>query len=295
MAYLYGEDLGRKYSVDKDTREADRQFKVIAETRAEDADDILLVCGVAYGDLHPRAPAIYAKKFSASQDSKVWWKWTVTVKYVKLESENEDPDNNPLENPLDRPPDISIDTESIMVAARGEVDATGATVKAILTSAGEPFDPVPEEEMEILLISITQWELPSFSMALYYSYQNAVNNAAFNFGDLSIAEGQAKLRIRVGKREYFVAPDDGTVIPFRQFDYVIAVSPLGWDLELLDWGSYYLVDGKQRRFMEDKDKREMGLLDGSGGKLPLASAEHFLNFKNKKRVNFAALNLPTGP
>jgi len=285
-----------------------RTFIVIAESRTESDFDILNSTGfpVRYGDLHPRNAGVFALDFSVSQDSKHWNKWTVEVGYKRPE-ESQDAENNPDDNPLLRQPDISYDTESVTVAAVGERDSNGNVTKGIVTSAGEPYDPHPEEEIEILLINITSWELPWFSVRDFLALQNGVNDAAFTFGDATFGEGQAKVRIRFGKTEQYTLKDPdnpnsapGTVVRYRQRDILLAVNPLGWDLSLLDFGTYYRAEGSIRRFIEDEqDAQEMGLLDGQGGRLadgnPIGSNAVFNFWKNRKRVPFGFLNLPAGP
>ena len=299
MAYLKNEMMGRNGGLSKDGSNAKRKFLVIAQSKTEYGPDMVAVAGMPdYNDFHPRFAGLYAKEYSWTQDSKVWWKWIVTVTYKQLEpGDKEDPTENPFDNPLDRDPEIGVDTQTIMVAAKGEVDATtGAPTEGITTSAGEPYDPTPEEELEILVVSITRWDLPGFSIQTYKDYQNSVNDASFTFGDLTIEEGQAKVRIRINPKEFWVSPDDGSTIPFRQFDITLAISELTWDLELLDWGTYYIDSGgKIKRFLDDTEPREFGLLDGFGGKLGTGAAEVFNTFKNKKRVDFAPLALPSGP
>lgn len=298
MASYKGENMARRSSISKDNMTATREFTVISTSQTEYGPSIVAVVPVSYKSGHPAYAGLFAMFFDPKQDRKCWWKWTVTVKYVRLESsQNQDPTENPFESPLDREPETSVDTQTIMVAARGETDSGGNLIKAIATSAGEPYDPPPEEELEIQLIFITRWELPSFSMTTYYQYQNAVNLTSFTFGDLTINEGYAKIRIRIGKKEYWVSPDDGTTIPYRQYDYILAVSPLSWDIELLDWGSYYINgSGQIVRFLDDSDgAREFGLLDGSGGKLALGDPGVYNKWKNKVRVEFSTLSLPTGP
>lgn len=282
-----------------------RTFIVIAESRAESDFDILNATGfpVRYGDLHPRNAGVFALDFSVSQDSKHWNKWTVEVGYKRPE-ESQDAENNPDDNPLLRQPDISYDTESVTVAALGERDENGQMIKGIVTSAGEPYDPHPEEEIEILLINITSWVLPWFSVRDFFALQNGVNDAAFTFGDATFDEGQAKVRIRFGKTEQYTLKDPdnapGTVVRYRQRDILLAVNPLGWDLSLLDFGTYYRADGAIRRFIEDEeDAQEMGLLDGQGGRLddgnPIGSNAVFNFWQNRNRVPFGFLNLPAGP
>lgn len=311
MARFHCETPGRNSQLTASSITSSRTFYVIAESRAESDFDIFGATGmpVRYGDRHPRNVGVFALEWSATQDPRHWYKWTVEVGYTRPE-ENQDSENNPDDNPLLRMPDISYDTESVTIAATGERDADGNVTKGIVTSAGEPYDPHPEEEVEILLINITRWELPFFSVVDFLRLQNGVNDAAFTWGDATFEEGQAKVRIRIGATQQHTLkspadpndPNDrpGQIVRYRQHDILIAVSPLGWDLRLLDFGTYYNDDGAIKRFIEDgSDAKEMGLLDGAGGKLadgdPIGSNAVFNFWKNRTRVPFDFLALPAGP
>jgi hypothetical protein len=298
MAQFHCEVKGRSSNQSTSERTAERSFICRAENTAEDGHDMFVATGmpVAFGDAHPRIGGIFALDWSAQQDSEAWWKWTVTVSYrTPDQSQGDDPTDNPDDNPILRDPDISYDTESIMVAARGEVDNNGEITKAIVTSAEEPYDPHPEEEIEVLLINITRWVIPYFSVQLFFNLQNSVNANGFTFGDATIGEGKAKIRIRIGPTQRQVLAD-GSTVQFRQHDIMIAASPIGWDIELLDFGTYFKDGGKIKRFIDDgEDAKEFGLLDGSGGKLTAGAQPHYNFWKSRKRSSFAALNLPAGP
>lgn len=292
MATLIARLKGRTYDVTPDSRTAVRAFVVRSASITEAEPLIISAVGIAYGTPHPNNANIFAREFSAQQDEKVWWKWVVTITYNRPDLE-EDSGGDINENPLDREPDISYNTESITVAARGEVDSSGTITKALVNSAKEPYDPPPEEELEILVINIVRWEAPNFSLDQYYDYQNAVNDNSFTFGDKTIDQGEAKIRIRIGPTETYTDPDDN-LIQYRQYEYTLAVSPIGWDIEILDWGTFYLSGGNAISF-RDTDNQEFGLLDGSGGKLGSGASPVYNKWENKRRVSFAALNLPAGP
>jgi len=294
---LIGEIVGRSGGISADSADRTRKFRVQSDNKADYESTILSTIGLPqYNNLHPDDPTLRVRKLVAEQRTDIWEIWIVTVTYE--EPETDDPENNEFDNPLERLPDISIDTQSILIAARGEVNSSGTITKAINNTANEPFDPHPEEEVEILAINITRWAIANFSMLTYYKYQNAVNESTWTFGDLSVPEGDAKIRLRIGKREFWRHPVTGVSYSYRQYDFEVLVSPIGWDIELLDWGSAYLDGGVLKKFVNypaDGDGNEFGKLDGAGGKLADGAAPVFLTFKNKKRVDFGALNLPTGP
>lgn len=296
MATLIGEQRTRDVDVGADKTTHKRSFKVRATDRTESDRDIVSAVGIGYGVQFPGNPFLYARSFKAKQDTKTWWLWIVTVTYEPYEGESTTGEGGVLENPEDdpvlRPPQISYYTESVQVAARGEVDADGLVTKAIVTSAGEPYDPHPEEELEILYINIRLWRGPTFSVDQYVKASNSVNDAAFTFGDVTFEEGRVKIKSSVGPIENIFLSQRQTQIFYRELNFELAVHPFSWDLSLLDFGTYYLDDGEVKRFA-DKGM-EMGLLDGFGGELG-TQAPKFNTWKNRKRFDFGLFNLPKGP
>lgn len=294
MAYLKGETSGRGYTSNPKSGTSNRTFIVISTAKTEDGGDIQSVAGIPiYGDQHPRHAFHFADSFTVKQDSKAWWKWTVAVSYKLPDIKSEDP-NQTYVNPLNDPPDVTTTTETITIAARGEYDSGGTLTKAIANSAGEPYDPHPEEELDLLVINIARNELPNYSVSLFYDLQNSVNSGSLSFGDATIEAGHARIRLAIGSKQVFVPPGENpTPIYYRRYVYTIVANPLGWDLELLDWGTFYNESSEVKKFIDEQ--KEFGLLDGSGGKLGDNAAPVYNTWKNKKRANFGQLNLPSGP
>ena len=294
MAQLIGEKKGRQYNDQNRTM----TFIVRAEQRSEDAEDILAAVPVVPGMWHPKSFGYYADTPDVTQDSVAWWKWIVVWNFKRVVG-NEDPETNPDSNPLLFEPEISIDFQTIEVDAKGELLDDG-TYRPIANSAGEPYDPHPREELEIMMISIARNEAPAFSLKKLRQFQNGVNATDWDFGDETIESGKAKIRIRVSPKRSKVLELDQQVIQYRRYEYMIAVNPLGWDIELLDWGPSYIsgIDeggNPVSKLFSKTDDKEMGLLDGSGGKLPSDGVAQFLTWQNKERVAFGDLNLPQGP
>ena len=289
-----GEIPGRSSNIDDGKWTTKRSFYVRSRDENDGDVDIITAINfpVQYGDLHPRSPGLYARKFNAKQDSKHWNKWVVEVEYRRADTA--DTSSGALDdNPILRQPDISYDTETIQVAARGEVDQEGVTIKPMANSAGEPYDPHPEDQLEIMLINITRWGDPFFSLQQFFAVQNSVNSNPFTFGDLVVEARKCKIRLRISKEQRHNAAD-GSLILYRQFDILLAINPLGWDLELLDFGTFYRDASNIKRFIDDTGE-ELGLLDGSGGKLATGTTEVYNFWKSKKTTNFGFLNLPAGP
>lgn len=298
MAYLKGELKGKTGEVSNDGQRAVRRFVVVSTDRTEGFIDIVAVvlAVAAHGSAHPNASGIFASKYSATQDDSAWFKWTVVVDYEPPEFSQDDPATNPDDNPLLRQPAISYDTESIFIASRGEVNSSGEIIKGMVNSAGEAYDPVPtEDEVDLLLINITRWRTPFFSLSAYFDLQNGVNQNAFTFGDLSIPARHCKVRLRMSETRIHTSPNSSQV-EYRQEDLLLVVHPLSWDLTALDFGTFYKDGGATKRFIEDgSDAKEFGLLDGNGGKKADNATEVYNFWKSRKQIPFTFLNLPAGP
>ena len=66
---------------------------------------------------------------------------------------------------------------------------------------------------------------------------------------------------------------------YLEISFAIKTKPT-WDLELLDYGSYYLDEnGDKKEFKTDDGHETQGKLDGSGGKLADGAADVFLPAK----------------
>jgi len=288
---LIGEQKGRSYNGDVDGDDSTRKFKVRSHNKDDYGPDVIPAAGVEYLDIHPKNPFLRALTVSAEQDPTAWWLWIVTWEYGV-------PDENEEDNPINRPARITLATEEFSTAAVAEVDPeTGTPIAALVNSAGEKFDPPPEEEAEILVISIQRYELANVSVALFYGYNGATNSDEFVFGDLTIPPDFAKLRARIGDTEEYVSPVTGISTFYRSVDYAIRLHPFGWKISALDIGTFYFENGKKKSFVTDDNLREplLGLLDGQGGKLEDDADPVFLKFGNKKRRPFSGLALPQGP
>lgn len=291
---LINELRGRQYGAVLNSNKATRKFQVRSDDQTDDGPDLMdgSVAGLPeYGDAHPKNANLFATRLEAAQDSEAWWLWVITIKYEQPQFNGEE--QTP---PLSRTARISYETEILMIAAVADRNTTtGAVEDVVGSSAGEPFDPAPEEELEILIINVQRWEAPGFSVATFYDYNGAVNSAAFTWGDQTIGVAEAKLRMRIGPEETYINPADNTTEAYREYNYQIAVSPLGWDLVVLDRGTYYKDGSNIKKFLDDFSEPYVGLLDGSGGALASGGTPVFRTFNTRKRRAFASLSLPAGP
>jgi hypothetical protein len=102
-----------------------------------------------------------------------WWKWKVTCSFDTKPRSKEDADKQEDENPLNRPAKISFSSEARKIAAQEDVNG-----KAMLNTAGDPFDP-PIEVTEYNLILEVEKNLPVFDPTVIVNYEGRVNENAF--------------------------------------------------------------------------------------------------------------------
>lgn len=108
--------------------------------------------------------------------------WRVVCQYSSKLDQN--PAQAQIENPLLRPPVISWDT--ITVAVPATHDADGNPVR---NTAGDPFDPPPEEEETRLYLRVTK-NMATYDATGYMEFQDTVNSEAW----LVFQPGEARCR-----------------------------------------------------------------------------------------------------
>ena len=107
--------------------------------------------------------------FLPKQDDREWNYWVVEVGYRSPESGVATEQLNPLL----RPAEINYDTETTIYFAPGTVDnETGTLTGVYANSAGEPYNPPPEEEIQIFVVHINRFEQENFSVQLLHDYNN---------------------------------------------------------------------------------------------------------------------------
>jgi len=239
MATLIGTVIKEEYNLQPGSTSGLRGFKVQAASKTESIYSIIGASGVNYGSAHPDDPTLYALDFSASRlDDRNWHAWLVEAGYQNPDDQGTDYQLNPLL----RDPEISYDTETTIFVAPGTVDqVTGTLTGVFANSAGEPYNPQPEQELEILVVNIQRNEDSNVSVQKFYDYAGAVNSDTFSIGDFSVGPRFAKLRPRIGRTQVWKNPATGALTSYRQVNYEIKLHPLGWDIVLADAGSYHLM------------------------------------------------------
>lgn len=156
------------------------------------------------------------------------------------------------ENPLDEPAEIEWTTEQFQKPA--EKDRNG---KAIVTSAGDPYDPAAQIDDSRICIVIKK-NLAVVPVWIL-TYADARNNASFEVDGVTIPEGRAKMQaVRVSKQQ------ERNNIPYRVVTLTMHLAKprtgktagKEWYLWLLDQGFRELDpddDTKRRNIRNDSD------------------------------------------
>lgn len=217
--------------------------------------------------------------------------WQLNVNYESSTNENEDPDPGQYENPLLIPADIDVDYEGVEVPVTTAYDETGEIVKGFVSSAGEPLKEIQTDERFRQIINITRNEsIASPILQIGVQYANKLNSDEF----WGFAAGLCLCRPVKIKRQFH--DHEGIKTPYLNVQYQIVIDEEGWALNPLDYGTYYLHPFdptlKLKYTTEDGHPAETRL-NGMGEPLPDANEDVFLGpFHHKKRLPFAALNLP---
>lgn len=205
--------------------------------------------------------------------------WEVDIEYSTDETDDEEDDE---EDPIDLPVEVEWDFETIEEVCVNDVE----TGLPITTSAGEKFaDPPVTRPRAIPILTCSRYEL-TFTAATILAYVNKVNDAEF----LGFTEKQAlcagirarKVSIK-GRRLWHVT------YTFK-FNTAESQYAKGWQLELLDNGSYFLFADEVVTFEDLNGNPRMGNLDGSGGQADQGE-EEFVIADVFETADFSALNL----
>lgn len=282
---------------DKAQRKYARTFQVFCNNINTRALEVRLAAGV------PRLFDYYitssefdlgarARNIDVVQDTLYPLRWEVTVSYdsisidpTKIATPNQTSGSSQgggAKSPEQKPPQYSWDFTRQARAISKDLDG-----KAILNSAGDPFDP-PIEIDDCRPILTVEQTLLTFDVNLAMQYYDTVNSDTF----LGFSPGQAKCNGRKGTSRFEENKFVWTVtteIHFRRDNWI--------PLEIIDRGFHYL-DGtppKKILFRDPTDDQPMAtpqLLNGNGGIGPIAGTDaQFQQFRVFQSLPFAALGL----
>lgn len=218
------------------------------------------------------------------ENSAGWYE--VEVGYESVDSSDEDKqqpetgqdvEGKETENPEDWRDEISVGFTQISIPAeygifRRFVGAAGdnlvlkpGVIRAVTNSAGVPFDPLPEYEVDIKIVRITRY-MKNYSTFAFNNFQGAVNSDAFviNKPTYRFSESFKPYTARMK-----LSADFQIINRFKIWRQTteLYVNPLGWRRQLVDRGI---------------DRRTMhGDPDGEGGTISGDTIEQGMPFHQK--------------
>lgn len=243
-------------------------------------------------DTHPQNPSARAKSRRGRSDANDDKVWLVDIEYDTDTNSQDEQDQQRPENPLDEPWDYDWSFEQFSRPLDKDFDG-----KAVVNSADEPFDPLPEVDDCRMVLRLTRNEA-EYPRALALEYANAVNDDEF----LGVSAGYVKAKPVSGAHQWKKL-SDGTLFGYWRLTYEFHFrdpsSDEDWDLHLLDQGYREIQDfggaiGELYLNIwdaEDMPLNKPSLLDGDGGALPVGGAAKYRDFKAYKRKPFSAFNI----
>ncbi len=227
---------GRDGADDVRGRTAVRRYtRVFRATTNDDFDDANTVVAHAscprLGTVYPNDIGAWCKGRRANSINKRLW--IVTATYSSEREMEEDPAADP--------PQFTWSTQQFQ-----KPFAKDRNGKAIVNSAGDPYDPPVEGDDSRWSCTVTRnvASVPTWLLG----YKDAVNSAAFTIDGISVNAGAAKLQsINIGPLQ---TRND---ISFRQLSLTITFAE-SFDAEVLDAGFHY---------KDDDDRKAITLADGS--------------------------------
>lgn len=265
---------------DNGVRTYTQVWRVQTDNKWDDAATVLSSTGAGIpfrGMLHPTDNAAYCRSVRARNEGASPFWWTVTANYSTEREIND--------SPLDDPAEISWDGEQYQ-----EVVVYDTNGKAVLNSAGDPFDPPPMRDrtrrtvdIRFNLAAVPTWIL---------DYEDAVNSAAIYIDGLPVAAKAAKCGpVRVSPWK------ERNDIRYREINLTIHLNKDLWRLQVLDQGfrTINATDPTLRdNVTNDGDSLEPTLpvlLDGGGSALadPSLANAVFLPFDVYPAVDFTIL------
>ena len=177
-----------------------------------------------------------------------------------------------FQNPLLELPTAKFHSSSKEVLIHQIYDGRTNSWKPCTASTGEVFDPPPKKQQGIGTLTITRNEdIGTNHPAIALKYQNAVNADVF-FG---MKPGTWRIK-EISPETHNRQIPGGSIYRFLRTAYVFEGDADGWDLSLLDYGTFYWkVDPRGTNFplvdtkFKTADRHPCSrALDGNGGALP---------------------------
>lgn len=264
--------------LNRDGRQVLRYSRVFRVATSSNFDDGRIVKRSAslprVGSQHNTDATAFCRSVRARNESFSKRVWLVTCLYSTEREVNEDP--------LAEPAEISWSTQ---VASRPfEKDIEG---KPIENSAGDRFDPLPEDDDSYWVASVKK-NVPAVPI-WFLEYRIVQNDADFILDGVEVLRGQARL-VRIA----ITAEQERNDIRFRVLTMTIGLKEEGWKASIHDVGLNAIdATGKKVPALNEDGTRSQvpQSLDGKGAQLKKGAEREFLEFDLRPEKDFKVLPL----
>lgn len=249
------------------------------------------------GTSHPQDAYAIATNIKADPASDDPLTWTVIVSYETQKADSTPPQApDPLQQRFKFQWDATTERRVIEQTIAGP--NPGDMPQPIVNSAGQAFDPPPEEDEPIVTLAFERNEALD-RVAQANAFRNSINNTSWSVLGFLVPAGQARI---VRMRSVYTLGRAGASAQYDHYfvnSVDIHFKEDGWDLSLLDRGTQELVQvgaALEPRNIADEEGeaiRAPQLLNGSGVRLPEGGVPVFLPFPVRRRLSFALLDIPT--
>lgn len=267
---------GKKYT---------RGFKVRVSQRTDGASVAIGAGGLPTRmDAHPDDADCVCFRLHPMLFDKEGMFWRVNVEYEEPTRDTPNP------NPLNDPVQIEWTDYSIIEALTEDRDGT-----KILNSAGDPFDPPPEQEVsypEVLIVRNVS--LAAWSPTRARDFRKSVNSDWVTIAGITLAANVGRIMRFDGR----LAERNNVEYYTETISIAFAVTAQGvgtWDRSFLNHGLYQLTGGTKVRIQDDQGNDVVApwRLDAAGARLATGGAATVETFSTYKEQDFRDLSLPT--
>lgn len=299
-----GSKYKKIYRLRVEDAQADRELTIINDPIVQ-AKIKLLQPWEAGSDIDPSS---FAMRFRLRQDEDHPELYDLEVEFEPPTIQDE-AGGNPSGNPLADPPEVEWGYTTLkqglweiykhpLESPRDLKDWDEAEFSVrigALSSAKEPFDPQPDLDEHILTLTVTRNE-PNYNALLSILYAGVTNSD--NFPPYGVPAGKALMLPWRATRQF------RNGVFYWKVKYEVHFRKKGWDLRLVDHGSYYWdasalpageldyrLGAKKIRFRDEFGASTTGLLNGRGGKLAVGSDPIIMTINEKAKAPFGPLNL----
>lgn len=279
-----------KATLDKDKFSYSKSYRVISNSFGDDEVTIAAAPGIpTMYSPHPEFHFAVVKSISASRDPQASTVWKVDVTWETPSNKDKDDKDDQHSDPKQDLPIVTWNFENYQVAA---VESDNPFMSAIVNSANEVFDPVPQMDKSRIIITIKK----NYDVASGVEQQVMLFHDTINLDTWwGFMPGQVKCQGAAIDGIKMRQQAQGGVIYYLEVTWTFACLPQDtWNLTLLDVGSYYNdANGKPQEFLTTDGHPRLGFLDGRTGAISPDDAPHYIA-PIRIYINhaFGSLNLP---